>query len=140
MRNSIVILEFLALLSQTGCSLAFVRGPSPSRDPSTTARPGVRTECTSSNVLPVLDTIAGVPLVFLSLAGLAVASNEKNAHIQAGDVLGVLSVTAVGALLVASGVIGAQRTADCRRSIDSTPREVPKLPTGSEPSSSVPHG
>ena len=130
MRSSVVILELLALLSQTGCSLAFVRGPSPSQDPAAAARPSVGAECTSSNALPVLDTVAGVPLVFLSLVGLAAVSSDKNVHPNATDVVGVLSVTAVGALLIASGVTGFQRTAACRQSIDST--------HGSRPSSSVP--
>jgi hypothetical protein len=118
------------LFSDVACSYAFVHGP-PREQLTSDARVVTHSapDCTSSNAVPILDTVVGVPLVgaglFLVVAGATTkdcSSSSNSCFLQglpaAG--IGIGAATALGALLLSSAATGYGRTADCRRA-----REVP---------------
>ena len=133
-----------ALTVLTGCSYAFVRGPSastpPLSDPAAEAK-AVSEVCTRSNALPILDTVLGTVLattgVVAMVAGIGTLAEHKQPcqdigcfTISSGDAAAVTALGAAaaagGGVLLGSGISGFGRTEDRRRAIAaSTPRMLP---------------
>jgi hypothetical protein len=109
------------LTAESSCSYAFVHGPPQGVPPSIPPGPG-EAACTTSNALPILDTIGSV-LLFgvggVAIAGAVDAGNCSGSYCILGDSgawIGVgAAATGLGALLLSSAVSGYGRTADCRR-------------------------
>jgi len=106
----------------SGCSYAFVHGPgAPGEvklDERGRALPPSET-CTTSNALPIVDTVLGVPAVGAGLLAFLIAgSGECNGGwcgVNTEEVAAAgVALAAVGALFLASAVSGYGRTADCR--------------------------
>ena len=120
-----VLLASSLLAASTGCSYAFVHGPT-----AQLASAPVETapECTTSNAAPILDTILGSTLILLGSAvvvgGISTSScsadcyfkNSSGALVAAGA-----GVVALGGLSIASAATGYGRTADCRRLQEALP-------------------
>ena len=107
----------------TGCSYGFVQGPGlpgeVTRDERGRARPSSEV-CTTSNAVPIVDTVLGVPLVGLGvLAFVIAASGYCNGGFCALDSGGAFAIGAVasglGAAFLASAITGYRRTDDCRQ-------------------------
>jgi hypothetical protein len=139
-RNGLeVILEVSLLWSASGCSYAFVHGPSAlpqveASDPQGGER--ARTSCTTSNALPVLDTVVAVPLIGAGVLMIVAGASEGSCSgssfgcvkLSSGEAIALGAVaTGLGALALASAVTGYGRTADCRRAEEA-------LPSGPHPS------
>jgi len=126
-----MVLLALLVLWATGCSYAFVHGPPAPIDsaPASAQEDSKgRVTCTTSNDVPILDTVLGVTLVGVGGAGVvvAVASSHCSGPCDApnawGDVLIPSAVmVAVGAVALASAITGYGRTADCRRTVETLP-------------------
>jgi len=122
---SCLALSLLWLVAGPACSYAFVRGPSPvveqaSRVPAIEQK-GL--ECTSSNAIPIVDTLLSAPLIGVGALGIvAGAETGWGEAITLGA-----AVTALGILALTSAVTGYGRTADCRAQ-----QAVPALPRQSD--------
>ena len=126
-----VVLELSLLWSASGCSYAFVHGPSmPSgvapSDPQEDQR--ARTGCTTSNALPILDTVVAVPLIGAGVLAIVAGASQGSCsgefcvHLSSGEAIAIGAVViGVGALALSSAVTGYGRTADCRRSEEALP-------------------
>jgi hypothetical protein len=139
------VLVAVSLAAGPGCSYAFVHGPRTPSVPSTERADAewVAQSCTRSNALPILDTTLGTVLgaigVLGIVAGVGAASETPpppsspfafNFRPSSGDMAAIIglgaAVTAVGGLLIGSGVSGFGRTKDCRRAIESSiPSRLP---------------
>jgi len=115
------------LFAELACSYAFVHGP-PVSPATLDDRERVEKsvpDCTSSNAVPILDTVLGVPLMGAGIVLVVAGATSKDCPTSsntcfleglpaAGIGIGV-AATALGALLLSSAVTGYGRTADCRR-------------------------
>jgi hypothetical protein len=100
------------MLSCSGCSLLFVKQP----DSSAKVQPGAPKKCTTSRVLPVLDSIlTGLEVVRTGVAigadDSAYSSPNQPLSRQADIGLGV----ALSALFLGSAIYGYSATARCER-------------------------
>jgi len=135
--SSCLLLACLSLGS--GCSYAFVHGPARPdlAAPSQVHEVRSGTEsCTTSNALPVVDTVLGLLLVgaggFLIVDAATQKSgtctypslcfNELGSEVEAGAIGIGAGAVALGTVFIASAVTGYARTADCRRLELSPPR------------------
>ena len=109
-----VVLEVSLLCSASGCSYAFVHGPStPTEVAPSEAQEDqrARTSCTTSNALPILGG-----------ASQGSCSGGYCVHLSSGEAFAIGAVlTGLGALALGSAVTGYGRTADCRRSEQALP-------------------
>lgn len=112
------------LVSSSGCSYAFVRGPR--------AQPETAPECTTSNAAPVVDTVLATTLILLGTAvvvgGISAGSCSGDCYFKGseGGLVAVgAGILALGGLSVASAATGYDRTADCRR-MQQAPPEPPR--------------
>ena len=128
------------LLVSPGCSYAFVRGPSPSHQGTSSSeqvQAGTAPGCTSSNAVPILDTILGVALIGFGVTSVVVGSSGGGGTAcpntgctgsfspNPAVVLGVgVASAALGGLFLGSGVSGFGRTADCRSAPEQPSRVV----------------
>jgi hypothetical protein len=128
----------LSLLTvASGCSYAFVHGPPHGVPASIQPESGDAVEppttmatCTTSNALPILDTVGSILL--FGAAGVAYAGAVDAGKCtdfcitgSPGAWIGVgAAATGLGVLLLSSAVTGYGRTADCRR----TQTELPAPP------------
>ena len=114
----------IAVLSTTfgGCSFAFVNGPPPNH------RTSPFFACTSSNGVPMLDTIAA-SIGLLDAASFATgsASNSNTTGSRTGDAI-VLGAGA--ALLATSAAYGFKKTSECREAEEELLRRTPVTPQG----------
>jgi len=121
------------LLSDLACSYAFVHGPpvSPATLDDRERVEKSAPDCTSSNAVPILDTVVGVPLmgagILLVIAGATskdCPTSSNTCFLQGLPAAGIgigAAATALGALLLSSAVTGYGRTADCRRAREAPP-------------------
>ena len=120
-RAALVLLSWL-LVSASGCSYAFVRGPGAPGEVKLDQRGRVlppSETCTTSNALPIVDTVLGVPAVGAGLLAFLIAGagicNDGFCGVSTGGVTAAgVALAGVGALFLASAVSGYGRTADCR--------------------------
>ncbi len=118
----------IALLSTAvgGCSFAFVNGPPPNYKTSPFF------DCTSGNVLPILDSVVAggllIDAVGAGTASGAFASSSANtsASARAGN---AIALGAGAALLAASAGYGFKKTSECRQAEDDFIRRAPLAPT-----------
>jgi hypothetical protein len=96
----------LALLP-AGCSFAFVDGPP------TIHKQLPYFECTSSNVLPTVDTALGV-IYGLAAVGTLVDGASSSSSSYSDNKGDAMLAGAAGLVLVASGIYGYQKTSSCR--------------------------
>jgi len=89
-----------------GCSFAFVDGPPPNH------RTSPFFDCTASNTLPVLDTVAST-IGLLDAVSFATGSNDASTATgsRKGD---AIAFGAGAALLAASAAYGYRKTSECR--------------------------
>ena len=127
-----VVPLLLVLAGGSGCSYIFVHGPPPRTE---VATPGERwsrsstVECTTSNAVPIVDTLLGAPLIGLGalvFVGSAAAESKPSTFGSIGPTQGEAmaigaAAVAVGSLVLASAVSGYGRTADCRQALESSP-------------------
>jgi len=119
-------LALVMLAGAPGCSYAFVRGPSAAGEVTRDERGVVRPACTTSNALPVVDTVLGVPLVGVGVMGFLIGAsgycNGGWCALTTGTSLaiGVLA-SGLGTTFLASAVTGYGRTADCREVQEALP-------------------
>ena len=128
------------LTAASGCSYAFVHKPSqavpaeiPPGSGDAPELPTPIATCTTSNALPILDTVGSI-LLFgvagVAVAGAVDAKNCSGSYCILGDSGPFIAVgaaaTGLGALLLSSAVTGFGRTADCRRA-------QPELPAPPHP-------
>jgi hypothetical protein len=125
----------LLVAGSPGCSYGFVHGPPGPAEISAREPPqaqAAKPDCTSSNAVPILDTVLAVPLIGAGvLAIVAGASNGSSngwySGPTSGETIGIgLAATALGTLFLSSAITGYGRTADCRRAEEA-------LPTGPRP-------
>jgi hypothetical protein len=115
-----LLLASSLLASSTGCSYAFVHGPSAHLEPGADTKAA---DCTTSNAAPIVDTVLASTLILLGSA--VVVGGISTGSCSPGDCYfkgseGALiavgaGVLALGGLAVASAATGYDRTADCRR-------------------------
>jgi len=132
-RNGLeVVLELSLLWSAFGCSYAFVHGPSTSPEiaPSDPQSEQRARSCTTSNALPVLDTVLAVPLIGVGVLAIVAGASDSSCSgsgfgcvkLSGGEAIAIGAVaTGLGALALASAVSGYGRTADCRRAEEAGP-------------------
>ena len=119
-----VLLASSLLASSTGCSYAFVHGPSAQLE---TAPDRPPPECTTSNAAPIVDTVFAstlVPLGTLVVIGGIAAGSESDTYFKGteGPIVAVgAGILLLGSLAVASAATGYGRTADCRRMQEALP-------------------
>ena len=126
------------LLLESGCSYAFVHGPvgpDMAVHPQGQRRLSQAATCTTSNALPIVDTVMGVLLVGAGGTLLVAAAAENKgscssatnsfcalgSEMQTGEIWIGLGAVALGTVYLASAVTGYGRTADCRRLEESVP-------------------
>ena len=87
-----------------------------------------RTGCTTSNALPILDTVVAVPLIGAGVLAIVAGASQGSCsgefcvHLSSGEAIAIGAVViGVGALALSSAVTGYGRTADCRRSEEALP-------------------
>jgi hypothetical protein len=118
----------IALLSTAvgGCSFAFVNGPPPNYKTSPFF------DCTSGNVLPILDSVVGAGLLIDTIGAgtasgaFANSSGNTSASSRAGN---AIALGAGAALLAASAGYGFKKTSECREAEDDLIRRAPVAPT-----------
>jgi hypothetical protein len=117
----------LLTLGNSGCSYAFVHKPTAlgevsSSEPQQLEQTGAA--CTSSNALPIFDTILAVPLLGAGVT--AITGGATCGHDCEGFGSGIIAVgaalTALGTLALSSAITGYGRTADCRRTQEALPK------------------
>jgi hypothetical protein len=119
-----VLLASSLLASSTGCSYAFVHGPSAQLE---TAPDRQSPECTTSNAAPIVDTVLASTLLLLGTTvvvggiGIATSSDPYFKNTEGPVVLVGAGLLGLGALSVASAATGYGRTADCRRMQETLP-------------------
>ncbi len=96
----------LALTSLAGCSFAFVHGPPPNHEKLSYF------DCSSSNILPVLDALyAGVAVADTVAASVRAESPSSPASAKAE----AAAFAAEAALVGASAIYGFTKTSECRK-------------------------
>ena len=118
----------LPVLFSNACSYAFVHGPPAPPAGLEEQRMAEQSvpECTSSNAVPVLDSIVAVPLlgVGVLLFGYGAGGGcgrDCIAPSSGVDIALGAALTGLGVLALSSAISGYGRTADCRRAQESGP-------------------
>lgn len=105
----------LALLPGPGCSFVFVEGPPPA------SVNAIQVECTTSRVLPILDTVGAITQGFALADAVVPSSALVSSADSAYEQLGLKSpwdIATAAALLgtfAASAVVGYSRVSECRQ-------------------------
>jgi hypothetical protein len=126
-------LVIAVLVSGPGCSYALVHGPpAPHPDDPREVRQAAP-DCTSSNAVPIVDTVLAVPLLGAGVLGIVGGAAEGCGSYCFGPSSGETIVigaalTGLGVLMLSSAITGYGRTADCRRAREALPTEP--TPTG----------
>ncbi len=118
-RRILVPLAIAALSTAFGgCSFAFVNGPPPNH------RTSAFFACTSSNGVPLLDTIAA-SIGLLDAVSFATSSGSDSSTTTGSKSGNVIAAGAVTALLAASAAYGYQKTSECREAEADLLRRTP---------------
>ncbi len=126
MRSSVALLLVVSGLSGSGCSFIFTRGPQPEVEPPP--------PCTTSNAAPTADAIIGGLGVVALVAGVAVGASYAGESCSGFGCIGTGVGTGAGfgaailggvaaAVFIPSAVVGYNRTAACRASLEPMSRE-----------------
>ena len=131
-------------MANAGCSFIFTKGPQPEVQPPP--------PCTTSNTVPTVDAVIGGLGVVALVAGVVVAAEAASQPCSGFGCAGEGAVIAAGgggallgvvgaAVFIPSAIVGFNRTAACRASLEAKPQQ-PASP--SPPQSSLllvpPHG
>ena len=133
LRTTLGPVPLLAVLfSAPGCSYALVHGPpSPVESRDGTREVQLKPpDCTSSNDVPILDTVLAVPLLGLGAALLIDAAATSPSSDWFGPTRSQVAAVgagglALGVVFLSSAITGYGRTADCRRARESSAHGLP---------------
>src|SRR3569833_1190135 len=126
MRSTSRALALVACVAVCGCSFAFVHAPPPP--------PAPQSDCTSSKVVPILDTVAGSIFALFGVYAAAADDAEYRSNFCAQydgscsappRAVTVVTSLAIAAAWGASAYVGSKRGGECQRVLDATPTPTP---------------
>jgi len=144
MRSTAALMLVVFGVYSSGCSLIFTTGPQPEVQPQSQVHPEPQSQvqqpasCTTSNVAPGFDvgfgvlSVASAVALTVGAAGLHECTPEQKAAGSWCDTWQVWALAglgaALGALFITSAVVGFNRTAACRASVELKPQQHASTP------------